>query len=436
MHKRLIASCITCVMLISSTLTGFASDEINKVRLSNNKIEMNLMMNKKEVRSAKSFKSSSYDTANSLQVTLKQNTTLKANDYNDFSANGFLFNNGNKYRLEAEGTLFVGELENDSVFYQGHLYGDLYDKKGSITDEIALSIQYDKQENKGYTSLTIGELSNDGKEPVFLDFGEIATESNKIYFEKKLKKSKRKNSNKKVKNSSLRSLYSQGETAKSIRLQEYDDYYDRMYLALYHANEVNQGDDTNFFIRTWANTDEVEEYYEDRYDEYVVKGSGQAEKVYFYIKNEPGWQAEGRGTPYDDNKNVELLIPIPLPKIGVQLINTIVNVDSVDYRRDNVSGSSSDNKAKWTFKKSFGFTDDDNINAESTRPWNDEDDENGLSGRVEFSYDAGDVIDEEDMNTYAYAKWYYSVVVHSGGYTEKDIPMSLSVKDYITVNED
>lgn len=233
------------------------------------------------------------------------------------------------------------------------------------------------------------------------------------------------------------SLRSQGQTEKSIKLQEYDDYYDRMYLALYHANEVDAGEDTNFYIRTWANTDEVEEYYEDRYNEYVVKGSCHADKVYFYIKNEPGWQAESQGTPGDDTNKVNLLIPIWLGnKIGTQLISAIVNVSSVDYERDNVNGSHSDNKAKWTFKKSFGLSDDDDIDAESTRPWNDEDDENGLSGRVEFSYNAGDVIDEENMRTSAYAKWYYTVVVHEGTYDEKDIPMSLAIQDYITVNED
>ncbi|WP_073151685.1 hypothetical protein [Paramaledivibacter caminithermalis] len=130
------------------------------------------------------------------------------------------------------------------------------------------------------------------------------------------------------------------------------------------------------------------------------------------------------------------MIPIWLGKtLGTQLITAIINVSSVDYERDNVSGSDSDNKAKWTFRKSFGFSDDDNINAKSTRPWNDKDDENGLSGRVEFSYNEG-VSGKVDMYTYAYGKWYYTVVVHSAGYTEKDFPVRLRIKDKITVTED
>ncbi|SHK30850.1 hypothetical protein [Paramaledivibacter caminithermalis] len=254
MHKRFIVSFITCTMVILSTLTGFAFNETNKVKFSNNKIEMNLMLSKETANSERRIKSLSSDTLNSLQVTLEQKEALKINDYNDFSAEGFLISNDNKYKLKTEGTLFVGKLENDSVFYQGHLYGDLYDEKGLIVYEIALSVQYDKKENKGFTSLTIGEYSNEGDEPVFLDFGEIAKESNKIYFEKKLKESKSKISINQMnkKNIGLRAT-SRGTTYKKIKLQEYGDLNDLIYLALYHADEVEEGKDTNFFVRMWAN---------------------------------------------------------------------------------------------------------------------------------------------------------------------------------------
>lgn len=419
-------------------------ESVNNVKVTKNSIEMDLT--KATILESNQYTSrNSDDNSDSLSISLKQIDGSDQSQNDNFMAEGFLVQNNQKQKISAKGFLTVKDLSNDSQFYQGSLYGYIYDTDGQELDEIIMSIQYDSISNKAFVSLTLGEISDEGNSLQFLDFGEIDIESNQIYFEEKLKeikKEKARNSNRSVDSSSTMSDNEMSLLASldnDVRLQDYTDGSgdndDLIYLALSHCNEIRENGDTNFYIRMWADTDEAEDFYESENGGNIVSGSGHCKKGKFYIKNVEGWQAEDEGTPGNDDRTVTFPIIVWLGELSYQIFNIDFKMDSVEYDIDNVSGSKSDNKATWTFERTYGFN--DNINAESNKPWDDEDDKNGLGGRVEFSYNDGHVNNVSTMSTEAYGKWYYTVVEDTGSsYYERDFSVWARLYDSIKVYAD
>lgn len=345
---------------------------------------------------------------------------------------GSLNINNEKYDILAEGTLEAYDVLGKEDYLKGLFMGHIY-KEEDIVDEIVFDLHYNKLKDEYYTSsMTIGVIDDRmEKEPISLFFGNMDLELNKAFYEQY----ELGNTDHFEEYSTLIDSSKGVKEIPDYKLQEYDtlekEEGNLMYIAAYHPSSIEDHTSASMYLRTWTNTDNILNYFSNHFKSYIVPNSVAVYKIKLKITGEDDdfWEVDDP-TPDDNCKKFDMPLPIYLGStLGYQLITVPIKTSSTEFE---AYGDPNENKAKWYLEKKNNFFDD--TDADSEKPWKDEDDENGIGVKCTFSYRAH-VSSDVDKSINFYSKFYCRATEHKSFYHTKYLNFKHDIDSTIEVTE-
>lgn len=265
-------------------------------------------------------------------------------------------------------------------FSKGVFTGHVYDSNGKAK-EVIFDLSYDeKNKRMAASSMTIGVLTDTSEVPLMLSFGTIDVELNNAFYEKYILNQENVLSNDSIDESKMTAQSESVVEISNYQLQTSGSNQNLVYLAGFHAPQVEAGDPTKMWIRSWTNKTNINNYFASQFNTPFLPNSVAVTESYLTIENQSYWQSLNQ-IPGNNVTIFNMVLPLLTANGAIRILTLPITTYST---KCDPTGYPFENKVEWVCKKAMGTY--WNTDANSSSPWNETN--NGFGAESLFTYQA------------------------------------------------